>query len=209
MDPKGKTNLFVLLFILVITPIITYGYFNYQNSQKTAVLTSSNKIDKDSIQKQNTYPKILDLGITFKEFETKYRRKVDENESPLLHFNEYTFIDDNQRVYGRILGAKLFISINNRTKKIERIEVWAELFGNKSDSESTIILLTQASVWSLAASIFDPSMENDVYRENMLKRLYDGVKKRLYDKIVVDDLRYESSIYDKNTIVLSIVAKDL
>ena len=163
----------------------------------------------------------LNLGITFEEFKNKYNKqskKITQNDigaSLVMMFDEhikyhappapdyvcrFSFSDS--------FPVFVTVGIDEKTKKIWYIEVFADAAYINSKDEIATMLELQSTVYSIAASVFNSKWENKNYRESSLKLLYTVVTSTKYE-FVEKNIRYKAKLdTDTKLSVLTIEAEN-
>lgn len=126
--------------------------------------------------KQVASVKALDLGMTLDEFKTAYNQKAIENDLTALAFDNVTFEEKSEG--GGVLcyfgDVVMMIDVDKSSNLVNKISVGAEPFTYANRTKKTQILLLQSVVWGLSSMVFNPTMENQQYRESALKRILSG-----------------------------------
>lgn len=182
---------------LILATLIMLALFVYGRISKT---TPEAKVSPKAL-------KSLDLGMTFEEFKKAYDEKVMQNESPLISLENAVIEDNKDSIVCKLeeVGIVMVIFTETESGKISRIAVLAEPFYNRTKEEKTFYLVAQSTVWSLAAEVFSPNMEQQKYRESAIKRIYNN---RNIDYMMNGDIRYKA-VQNGKVVALFIEAKDL
>ena len=160
MDSLRMFKWQILVVVLFLAPICAYGYFKDSLSHKTAHLS---------------YSSISDLGITLDEFKMAYNQKAYENELPSLSLPYIPIEDKNSKskaYYSYSGDVVIMFDIAPSSKHISKILVCSSPFQkNIIKSKKVRILALQSVVWGFAAMVFSSTMENQWYRESVLKKI--------------------------------------
>lgn len=215
MQPKS-----LLLFTLVIAGM----FFLY------AETTHTDKNDEQS--KTPEQHEFFDLGMTIEEFKSAYESKIPSNESlllslanarsdtriffeekvqntklPLCSLNNanLTATDDFYAFKFNCADVEMKIYPNKATGKINKIEVATKPFSHTTNAEKTFLLIIQSTVFSIALEVFDPKMNEQEYRESMIKRFYSNFD---VNYLLTDTLRCKAT-KKENVVTLMARHKDL
>lgn len=145
----------LMVVIFLATPLVINYWSNYAHQIK-----------------QNLNPKPLkttkNKSVTLEEFKDRYDANVLKNEVSDLLFSR---VETGNTV-------KMTIETENREGNITKIMVTAQPFKNANRDEKTKTLLLQSTVFSLAAMVFNPEMENQSYREKVIRLLYENIDQK-------------------------------
>lgn len=111
------------------------------------------------------------LGMTFQDFKGYYYAKSCEFHVPYDLYSAK--IDENKGIYSCIFDKDviMIIETDNQTRFIKRIAVSTQPIKSKAKSETVNLVSKQSMIYSLAAMVFSPKMENQIWREGVLEKL--------------------------------------
>lgn len=141
------------------------------------------------------------LGMTFTDFKGYFYSKALANDLP--QFSLYRAkIDDVENGYMCTFDCEVVmgVEVDKQTDSIIKISVAAQPFKKKTKDETTALMLNQSAIFSLAAMVFSPKMENQALRELFMKKLLKDVNDAPY---IMDNMRYKS-LYLNETLFLVI-----
>ncbi len=166
-------------------------------------------VDEDLIRKYEAeHPK--DLGMTFEQFKIAYEEEVVKNDLPSVSMSNINVKNYKDNIFCYFSNVVMTVGVDKTSGNINSITVTTDPLEYPTKSERTYALLQQSEVWSLAAMVFDPDMEQQDYRESILKKLYSIIQNNStrVSNMVEGNARYRAD-QKRSAIYLILEAKDL